>query len=137
MMINIFTYGSLMFNQVWRQVVKGNYKSKPGILIGYERRALKGEIHPCLIKGSPANKLEGIVYINVVDSDVQILDRFEGSEYKKVKETCLLRNGAKVETETYVWNGSLEWVSLEPWDAERFEKEEIQLFIRKYKGFTN
>ncbi len=137
MMMNIFTYGTLMFNQVWRQVVKGNYKSKPGILFGYECRALKEEIHPCLIKGSPVNKVEGVIYFNVVDSDVQILDRFEGLEYKKVKENCLLQNGAKVVTETYIWNGSLELVSSEPWDAERFEKEEIQLFVQRYKGFTN
>ncbi len=126
-----------MFNQVWRQVVEGNYKSKPGILFGYKRRALKGEIHPCLIKGSPGNKLEGIIYFNISDTDMQTLDRFEGPEYKRVKETCLLQNGAKVETETYVWIGNLESVSSEPWDAERFEKEGIHLFIRRYKEFIN
>lgn len=134
---NIFTYGSLMFESIWLEVVKGRYESKEGFISGYERKTVKGEIYPCLIKGHNENKVEGVVYFGVSHNDLQRLDRFEGKEYQRIKEICYLQDGTQTEVETYTWNVGLEWVSSSTWDAKLFGDEGIQLFLDRYKGFSS
>lgn len=44
--INIFTYGSLMFDSVMDALVTEKYSSKKGVLKGYRRRKLIGQRYP-------------------------------------------------------------------------------------------
>lgn len=45
---HLFTYGSLMFENVWRRVVSGRYRSTPATLHGYRRQRVRGEDYPAL-----------------------------------------------------------------------------------------
>ena len=54
--MHLFTYGSLMFPQVWSVVVRGDYKKQSARLHGHQRRSIKGETYPAaIVEGWEAN----------------------------------------------------------------------------------
>jgi len=93
MSAHVFTYGSLMFPEVWQRVVRGDYRSAPAVLDGHARFALAGETYPGAIARSGAI-VAGIVYFDVSDADVAALDAFEGSQYRRDRVRIRLDGGA-------------------------------------------
>jgi gamma-glutamylcyclotransferase (GGCT)/AIG2-like uncharacterized protein YtfP len=77
-MVNIFTYGTLMFEEIWSQVTAGEYDRIPAILSGYDRKLARGEVYPVLYPSTDISLVEGFVYIGVTDVDLGKLDAFEG-----------------------------------------------------------
>jgi gamma-glutamylcyclotransferase (GGCT)/AIG2-like uncharacterized protein YtfP len=79
--VNVFTYGSLMFEPVWRQVCFGIYPKQVATLKGYARFCVKGETYPAVI-AQPDAQVDGLLYLDVSVEDQERLNRFEGSEYR-------------------------------------------------------
>ena len=136
--MNIFTYGSLMFDAVWARVIGADYaKIKAGVY-GYRRRALKGYTYPALIPGYEDDFVEGVVYLKVNRKDVKTLDRFEGETYQRIVLPCSLANGNTIEAGVYLFKDEFRhMVEDTPWDVENFEKVGIRSFLLKYKGFAD
>ena len=112
---NIFTYGSLMFDEVWRQVVSGRYRSEPATLHHHQRHALTGLSYPGVV-ASAGVQVAGRLYFDVSAADIARLDAFEGDEYRRDALPVLLASGETVSAWTYVWldHGRLEdalWLS--------------------------
>ena len=80
--MHIFTYGSLMFPEIWQRVVRGDYRSAPATAPGYARYALADDTYPEMIVNEKAT-VEGVFYFDVDAQDVAALDAFEGSEYRR------------------------------------------------------
>lgn len=128
---NIFTYGSLMFPEVWRRVVRGDYRCAPASVAGYARYAIAGETYPGMIRLGDG-RVEGVVYFDVAAQDVAALDVFEGAEYRRDTVTVRLQSGAVAEAATYIYlvPGRL----LEsPWLPESFQ---MQRFLDTYCGMN-
>lgn len=100
--VNVFTYGSLMFPQVWRRVVRGDYRSAAAVLDGHARYALAGETYPGAIARAGA-RIAGIVYFDVSEADVAALDAFEGSEYRRDRVRVRLASGEAADAHTYIY----------------------------------
>jgi len=49
-LINVFTYGSLMYKEVIGKLIKGSYESERAILKNYERRHVKNVVYPGVVK---------------------------------------------------------------------------------------
>lgn len=124
---HIFTYGSLMFPQVWQQVVRGVYRFAPARLDAYARFAIVGETYPGLILRAGA-QVDGILYFDVDTQDIVALDAFEGSEYRRDPVSVTLDSGAEVEADVYVYLLPQK-LSESPWLPERFQ---IDRFIGSY-----
>jgi len=50
--MNLFTYGSLMFAEVWSQLVRGDYVKRPARLHGFTRRRVHGDVYPVIFKSN-------------------------------------------------------------------------------------
>ncbi len=134
--MNIFTYGSLMFDRVWTVVVAGAYRKTNARLFGYQRRKIKGEAYPALIPGTDADQVTGVIYLNVGQRDVVRLDRFEGACYTKKKEVCSLPNGSRISAWVYVFSDKfIDLVEAQAWDPTWFEKNGIHAFMTSYQGY--
>lgn len=134
--MNIFTYGSLMFAPVWRAVVKGDYRSRPAVVRGFVRRCVKNETYPGVIAAAPQQVLAGRVYFDVDGLDVQRLDRFEGSYYRREAVQVMLEDEKLSRARIYVFKD--EYRSLleaRDWDVAWFEREGLKHFLRDYQGF--
>lgn len=132
-MKHLFTYGSLMFEDVWHRLVRGHYLSQKATLQGYARRAIKNDVYPLIFE---ANEwVEGRVYYEISDEDLVILDTFEGEYYER-KEVELLVENKKINAYTYVLKEAYyDLIDSKVWNDALFAQEGIQSFLEGYKGF--
>ena len=132
-MTHLFTYGSLMFEDVWNRLVKGNYLSQKATLMNYARRSVKNDEYPVIFQ---ANELvEGVVYYDINEEDMITLDAFEGEYYER-KEVELLVEGRYVKASAYVLKEAyFNLIDTKPWSDTLFAQEGIHNFLSDYKGF--
>ena len=116
--MHIFTYGSLMFPQVWQHVVRGTYRSAPASLAGHARYAIVGETYPGIIAQEGA-QVAGVLYFDVAAQDVAALDAFEGEEYRRDQVPLTLASGEAMIAGTYVYLLPHRLSGL-PWQPEAF-----------------
>ena len=135
-LMNIFTYGSLMFGRVWSTVVNGIYAQSQARLFGYQRRKIRGETYPALITGAREDYVDGIIYFNIDSSDRHRLDQFEGAYYTKKLETCTLPDSRLVSADVYVFRPEFSGlVDEETWSPKWFENIGIHSFMAAYGGY--
>lgn len=133
--MHIFTYGSLMFPEVWTTVVRGTYPQQPARLHGYQRCCIKGETYPAAIAAGVEDYIDGQLYLNADIEDQQRLDRFEGEDYEKVTAPVTLAEGGVVLAAVYRYRHR-ERLEAREWDVEWFERAGIRLFLAQYGGFS-
>jgi gamma-glutamylcyclotransferase (GGCT)/AIG2-like uncharacterized protein YtfP len=135
-MAHIFTYGSLMFNEVWGKLTKGNYRFEKGLIEGYARRCVKEEEYPAIFKANES--VRGIIYYDVNDEDLTILDDFEGEFYERTTLKAILENLEHITVEAYVLKNKYhDIIDDRAWNEAYFEQEGIKRFIERYKGFIS
>ncbi len=127
--MNVFTYGSLMFDQVWRRVVSGSYRRAEAALAGHHRRAVRGETYPGVI-AAPGGSVEGVVYFDVTESDLARLDDFEGDPYER-RSVMLAVAGEPIPAEVYLIRDP-ELLESDSWDVAGFERSGIFEFLANY-----
>lgn len=154
MSVAVFTYGSLMFDEVWSRIVSGRYTSVPATLAGYSRFAVTGEQYPGVIPGADPSAdpgtvsdtaidastvppmVEGVLYYGVNEADVERLDIFEGEFYNRCTEQVTVAGGM-ISAQVYVIKPAYQYLlAPEAWDVERFKQQGLVEFIERYKGFA-
>ena len=136
--LNIFTYGSLMFDAVWARVIGVEYEKHNARIHGYRRQALKNFTYPALIAGAEEEFVDGVVYLNVSPGDVGTLDCFEGKYYQRIGLSCILKDGSPIEADTYIFRENYrQMLDEKPWDVKKFEDIGIRTFLSGYKGFSD
>jgi gamma-glutamylcyclotransferase (GGCT)/AIG2-like uncharacterized protein YtfP len=134
--MHIFTYGSLMYQEVWTRVVRGHYQCRSAALHGYRRKAVKGEVYPIALRAFPEDRIDGRVYLDVDPDDVDRLDIFEGKYYRRRVEEVLLSSGATVNAGVFVLRRNYHHiVADDDWDAEQFRHTGLPRFLSSYRGF--
>lgn len=133
-MAHLFTYGSLMFEDVWNRLVRGHYLSQQATLHGFARRSIKHDEYPVIFHAD--EQVEGVVYYDINEEDMRILDAFEGEYYERqdvelsVKDTSV-RACVYVLKERY-----FDLIDQKPWSEALFATEGIKRFLANYKGFA-
>ena len=134
-MTHIFTYGSLMFEQVWNEVVRGDYQSCPGTVSGFVRLTIQNEHYPAMLPGPVNSTVEGVLYLDINSEDIARLDEFEGSIYDRRGVQVMTDNDIYA-AEVYILNDRyLNLVSDQEWDPRDFEDRGIYQFLGSYFGF--
>lgn len=123
---NVFTYGSLMFEQIWTRVVRGRYRAMPAIATDHARFAVRDETYPAMI-ARPGSQVAGVVYFDVEDGDVAALDRFEGEDYRRCAIQLTLADGRPLVAETYLYIDATRLS--DAWIPENFD---VPRFIASY-----
>lgn len=125
--MHIFTYGSLMFPEIWQRVVRGDYHSAPATAQGYARYALADDTYPGMI-ASPNAAVEGVLYFDVDAQDIVALDAFEGAEYRRDSIDVVINSGETVIACTYIFMAE-QRLSGSPWEPQAFQ---MSRFIGAY-----
>lgn len=134
-MTHVFTYGSLMYERVWNQVVSGTYDCHPGTVSGFVRWAIMHEHYPAMLPGPMHSKVDGVLYLNLEKEDLSRLDEFEGSFYERCAVQVMTENNI-FSADAYVLKESYRHiVSDETWDPEKFESDGVNQFLSSYFGF--
>lgn len=135
-MNHVFTYGSLMFEPVWRSVVAGNYRQRPAQIKGFERFAVRDQSYPGVVRSRlPLSTVNGIVYLDVGAADIASLDRFEGAEYRRidvpVHDIQELNDHQVIQASLYLYLPENELLA-QPWDAANFERVTMAQFLQRF-----
>lgn len=134
-MKNIFVYGSLMYDAVWKQVVLGKYQFSEGTLHGYERIRIQNEVYPGLRCNSQA-QVKGRVWLDVSALDVCRLNEFEGDYYDLADATALTSSGKQLPVTFYMIKPEYQHILDDrSWDQSEFESTYIQQFIKTCLSF--
>lgn len=98
----LFTYGSLMYPQVWQRVVRGMYRSVAAVVAGHARYGIIGETYPAMVEQADA-VVSGVVYLDVDENDVARLDVFEGNAYQRTEVAATLSSGDILTVDAYIY----------------------------------
>lgn len=127
--MNLFTYGSLMFPEVWRPVAGGENAGLPATLSDHAAWKVRGESYPGLVPASGRTTV-GVLYLNVSAAAIGRLDAFEGTFYKRTVVVVKTSEGVDVTAFAYVVAADHRH-ELEDtlWDAEEFRRLHLAGFL--------
>jgi len=134
---NIFTYGTLMFPEIWDRVVGCKYYGIEATISGYQRKRIRNKAYPALVPGKPYDTVKGILYLDVSPEHLQVLDRFEGETYKRIEVRCKTAEGKVLPALAYLFREEYaDLIEEDPWDPEWFLKQGMGSFTEHYEGLT-
>ncbi len=132
---NVFTYGTLMLPEIMGMVTGREFAGTPAIARGCARYAIEGELYPGLVPEVGA-ETRGVVYLDVDEESVSLLDRFEGEWYMRTTIRLETGTGDLIDADAYLLRDSERHrVSGTRWDIDVFRREGVEEFLRRYAGF--
>lgn len=127
--MNVFTYGSLMFEEVWRAVVGRTGPSVPGQLAGYEAWKIAGQTFPGMAP-APGRQVNGRIWQEVTETELGKLDVFESGIYDRQLLEVRAEDGRTLTCCVYVVRPDSRSLLLpEPWDSQEFERLHLRDFL--------
>jgi gamma-glutamylcyclotransferase (GGCT)/AIG2-like uncharacterized protein YtfP len=135
--MHVFTYGTLMFPQVWEAVVGRKYASIEGIARGYAIFYVRDAVFPGIVAASAHDSVRGVVYLDVDQSSLARLDLFEDDFYCRETFWIDCNDGQRRAAEAYVVpveNRAI--LTDKTWRPEEFVASGgLDYFIRRFEGF--
>ena len=130
----VFTYGSLMCDDIMAAVTGQALASESASLNDFARYAVRNEAYPAIVPEASA-KVQGRVYYDVNELVLARLDLFEGDWYSRVALEVEVQ-GTLVEAQTYVFRDECrqqlaDWL----WDFEFFLQHGKHIFTAEYLGY--
>ncbi len=136
-MVDMFVYGTLMFDAVWDALIRNRYSKIDATLEGYARLCVRGEGYPGLM-ACDGKSVNGVLVQGMSVADVQLLDRFEGDDYRRKQVTVTCAGGRARDAQTYVFRNEKSFkLSESEWRVEDFGREGLEKFMADYRGFLD
>ena len=131
----LFAYGTLMFDEILRDVTGLTRSGAPVVLHGYRRRCVQGEPYPGIVSAREAS-VAGLLYRGISSAAWERLDRFEGEMYERRGVSVELESGARIPAKTYVVRPPfMDRLGPEDWDPQAFLQDGRHHFQRGYAGY--
>ena len=135
--MNIFTYGSLMFPEVWLPVVGRSFETVAATAPGFEIFRVRDAVFPGIAVGTGNCSVPGLVYRDVDDKSAERLDRFEDDFYERRSIAVDCADGQRRMADAYVVPvANLGMLTNDPWTEDWFiTSGGLQDFIDRFAGF--
>lgn len=126
-MHRLFVYGTLRHEPLLDHLLGRAPSLRPGRLPGWRAAALRGRVYPGLVP-APDRAAPGAL-VEVDDAELEVLDRFEGPQYRRIDVTASTDSGTVA---AWAWRLREEHQGLvldDDWDLERFVAEDAAAFL--------
>jgi gamma-glutamylcyclotransferase (GGCT)/AIG2-like uncharacterized protein YtfP len=135
--MHVFTYGTLMFPEVWQLVVGRSFETVDGTAAGFDVFRVRDAGFPGIIEGTGACFVRGVVYLDVDSGSLERLDRFEDDFYERRSIPIDCSDGQQRTAEAYIVPAENRNVlTSEPWSRESFlASGGLEEFISRFAGF--
>ncbi|UCD49484.1 MAG: gamma-glutamylcyclotransferase [Phycisphaerales bacterium] len=134
--MHLFTYGSLMFEQVWSRLAQGHYVRRPARLHGFARRNVRHDVYPVVFRSQDSDWVDGMIYLDITKEDINRLDHFEGQFYDRREHMIIVEGSERITAAVYVLKDHYDHIiSGDEWDPARFTREGLAVFLGQYQGF--
>lgn len=132
---DLFTYGSLMCEDIMTEVAGAPLPCEPATLHGYRRFLVKDEEYPGVV-AEAGGLVAGIVYHGIDVENWRRLDRFEGEMYDRKPVTVRYADGRLAKVDCYVFRPEfIHRLSSTEWDFAAFLQDGKTVFQHQYCGF--
>lgn len=134
-MAHLFTYGSLMFSEVFENIVRNQYEHAAGHVHHFKRTCIRNGHYPVVLPSRQAEALLGVVYFDVSVPDLRRLDAFEGDYYQRQTTTAQLRTtGQCLDVALYVLKPRYRYLATQrEWSPEEFQRRHQAHFLKLYR----
>jgi gamma-glutamylcyclotransferase (GGCT)/AIG2-like uncharacterized protein YtfP len=135
--MHVFTYGTLMFADVWQAVVGRPFATVGGRLPGFSIYRVRDAVFPGIIAAASEQAVHGLLYLDVDAESVARLDRFEDDFYQRQPVVIACDDGRQREAQAYlVPHENRAVLTDEPWSAESFmARGDLARFVANFAGF--
>lgn len=132
-LVNVFTYGSLMYPAVWERIVRGQYRHEIAKLKGYTRKNVLGEVYPALVCSATPSQLTGRLYYHVDEEDLRRLDIFEGEFYRRICVRVFCEPSRQIQACCYLWREKyMDKLTHQDWDPKHFQEVGLPRFLTDF-----
>ncbi|MEM9186899.1 MAG: gamma-glutamylcyclotransferase family protein [Planctomycetota bacterium] len=134
--MDLFTYGTLQFEDVWSRVAGAPLPTVGARVDGYAVYRVGGYEFPGMTAETGAVAV-GTVYLGVEERALAALDAFEGEFYERVRVQAACADSIQRACDAYVIPPAKSpLLTAEPWAAERFLADGgLTRFLARYTGF--
>ena len=129
-MPNIFTYGSLMYPEVFDQVAGAPHQRLTATLRDWRRHQLTGQTYPAATPAA-GHTIQGVLWLDVGTQALARLDAFETCSYDRQPVQVSTDNGSPINAEIYRWL-DLSQLLEQDWSPAQFETLHLKDFFRIY-----
>ncbi|MGB3211458.1 MAG: gamma-glutamylcyclotransferase family protein [Desulforhopalus sp.] len=134
-MHNLFTYGSLMCNDIMSTVAACQNSTCQATLNDFFRSKIREEEYPGIVP-QPGSVVDGVLYLDLCDDAIKRLDVFEGELYQRQEVTVITEEGSTVAAMTYVIKPRYrELLTDQQWSFTEFLAVGKKRFEKSYFGF--
>lgn len=135
----LFAYGSLMFPEVWMQVVGRGRESVEATLAGHTAFTVHGYSFPGLVPTTaPEATTPGRLYFDLSCEDWRRLDEFEDTFYHRLPVDARTSDGQCHAAAAYIVDpAEIHVLSETVWDSERFARQDLSRFVERAFGSGN
>jgi gamma-glutamylcyclotransferase (GGCT)/AIG2-like uncharacterized protein YtfP len=136
--MHVFTYGTLMFPEVWQAVVGRQFEAVEGTAAGFANYRVVDAVFPGIVKAGDRDLVHGVVYLDVDDASLTRLDLFEDDFYERQSLWVECADGQRRAAEAYIVPPQNRHVLTdEPWQRAAFVASgSLEQFIRRFQGFS-
>ncbi len=126
---NLFTYGTLMFPEVWQRIDVGEFPSQPATLPGFAIYRIKDAVFPGILRAEPADHVKGVLYFDLDEDTLFELDAYESDLYDRIPVIAATEQGPVECTAFVIPDACRKALSNEVWDAKRFEEFQLAKYL--------
>jgi gamma-glutamylcyclotransferase (GGCT)/AIG2-like uncharacterized protein YtfP len=135
--MHVFTYGTLMFPEVWQAVVGRQFTTVEATAAGYAIYRVRDAVFPGIIAAGERETVRGVVYLDVDPDSLARLDLFEDDFYCRQTLSLTCNDGQRRAADAYVVpkeNGHV--LTAETWQPDRFVSSGgLTTFLSRFEGF--
>lgn len=134
-MTHLFTYGSLMCNDIMARVAGYHPRGLPATLVGYHRSRVRNEEYPGIFP-QPGCQVKGILYLDIPPRALERLDQFEGDYYHRSEVDVVGEDTTLHRAMTYIIKHEYQaLLTNEEWSYADFLAVGKTKFLQDYLGF--
>jgi gamma-glutamylcyclotransferase (GGCT)/AIG2-like uncharacterized protein YtfP len=135
--MHVFTYGTLMFSEVWQAVVGQQFETVEGTATGFAIYRVVNAVFPGITAAGEHDLVGGVVYLDVDHASLTRLDLFEDDFYERQTLWVDCADGPRRAAEAYVVPPqNLHVLTDEPWQRATFVVSGgLEQFKRGFQGF--
>jgi gamma-glutamylcyclotransferase (GGCT)/AIG2-like uncharacterized protein YtfP len=135
--MHVFTYGTLMFPEIWRAVVGRGFETLPATARGYAVFRVRDAVFPGITPAVRDSAVRGVAYLDVDNPSLQRLDAFEDDFYQRRAISIVCDDGRSIDAQAYVVPPENRHVlTNEQWDRDHFVASGgLRQFIERFAGF--
>ena len=128
--MQLFTYGTLVFPEVWQRIAVREATAERATLAGFAIYRVKNAVFPGIVRAEPTDKVSGVLYSDLDDETLFELDAYESDFYHREEVTAVTGSGKEVACHAYVVPHSRRnMLTNEPWDSKWFAKHKLKSYL--------